>query len=314
MMPEAPETCRSNAARWYGPEEESQRITLDAWCGAVGPVAVINSSAGASDGSASLDDVVFVSWNVHVGNGDVERFVADLRSGVLTDGRPRKDVVLLLQEAVRTHDVPPHTQGTKGARRISAPRQRDSDIETLSRSLALSLIYVPSMRNGSRASDPPSDRGNAILSSLPLSDAMAVELPFERQRRVALFARASLSETERLMVGVVHLDALDARRHLWVFRARGWRATQARSLATLLPEGPLVIGADLNTWTGHHEPASEALAQLLMGTATPPARLPARGRALDYLFFRTGSAAARYREAADRYGSDHYPLIGWFSN
>jgi endonuclease/exonuclease/phosphatase (EEP) superfamily protein YafD len=35
-------------------------------------------------------------------------------------------------------------------------------------------------------------------------------------------------------------------------------------------------------------------------------------RVLDYLFFRTGKdRRAHYRQVENRYGSDHYPLVGW---
>ncbi|MEN3339278.1 MAG: hypothetical protein V7647_2954, partial [Acidobacteriota bacterium] len=72
------------------------------------------------------------------------------------------------------------------ARRLGGALAHYEQIEPVAAALGLSLYYVPSMRNGGAA--PHEDRGNAILSSLPLTDLAAYELPFERQRRVALGA------------------------------------------------------------------------------------------------------------------------------
>jgi len=53
-----------------------------------------------------IEDITFVSWNVHVGSGDVRAFVSDLRKGGLAGGRKVGHYVLLLQEAIRTDGVP----------------------------------------------------------------------------------------------------------------------------------------------------------------------------------------------------------------
>jgi endonuclease/exonuclease/phosphatase (EEP) superfamily protein YafD len=90
------------------------------------------------------------------------------------------------------------------------------------------------------------------------------------------------------------------------------RDVQARSAAAVLPGGPLVIGADLNTWHGRDERAARLLEHLSQAT---PHAIERRGlglRVLDYMFFRTGSGRqARYKQLASRYGSDHRPLVGW---
>jgi hypothetical protein len=44
------------------------------------------------------------------------------------------------------------------------------------------------MRNGSGAAIPDEDRGNGILSTQPLANLRAMELPFVRQRRVVPIA------------------------------------------------------------------------------------------------------------------------------
>lgn len=306
MAPQAAGSCRSALARWYAPDEAAERTKLDSWCAGVGPVTVAQT-AGAPAERVLLNDVTFVSWNVHVGNGNLRGFVEDLRAGRLTNGRVPGHFVLMLQEAVRATAVPAFTQGTKAARRIGAPHQDAEDIGAVGRELGLSVVYAPSMRNGKGVEDPATDRGNAILSTLPVANPVAIELPIERQRRVALFADVSLSDTYTLPVGVIHLDATDAAHHLRVFHARRWRETQAMALDSLLPQGTLVVGADLNTWMGRGEPASLYFRRLFGGT-------PHEG--LDYLFFRGSelTTTARYEVVSNKYGSDHHPIVGWFSN
>jgi endonuclease/exonuclease/phosphatase family metal-dependent hydrolase len=281
----------------------------------VGPVTISQDKAAPAEG-VPLRDIVFVSWNVHVGNGRVSAFVDDLRSGRLTNGQAPRHFVLLLQEAVRLTGVPEFGSHAEGARRIRAAHQEEESIDTLSRTLGLSVVYAPSMRNGKRGQDPASDRGSAILSTLPLSNAMAVELPIERQRRVALFADVAVSDVQTLPVGVIHLDATDAARHLWVLGTRSWRAAQAAALESLLPKGTLVVGADLNTWLGAGEPASQYFHHLFANNPANIDNSGARRRALDYLFFRGAESAAdaHYQVVSNQYGSDHHPLIGWFNN
>ncbi len=266
MQPVAAESCRSTSLRWISPADSPERKRLDAWCAGVGP-AVIRSSGTLIDSSSrvSLSDVTFVSWNVQVGNGDVRAFVNDLRAGKLAGGRRVDHFVLMLQEAVRRDGVPTYSRDAAGARRISARDDSRADIVELSRDLDLALIYVPSMRNGNSPENPPSDRGNAILSTLPLSDPVAVELPGERQRRVAIMATVAPSSgagsTTAVSVGVIHLDALGAPRRLWVFWTPWMRELQVKSLeaALPLPEGAVVLGADLNTWHGKDELAVRVL-------------------------------------------------------
>jgi endonuclease/exonuclease/phosphatase family metal-dependent hydrolase len=289
---------------------------LDSWCAGVGPASIANRQTAAA-GDVTLSDITFVSWNVHVGNGNLTEFVRDLRAGRLTPGRVPRQIVLLLQEAVRAGAVPALASGARGARRISAAHQDNQDIETVSEVLGMSMVYAPSMRNGAGAHDRPADRGSAILATLPLSRPIAVELPFERQRRVAIFATVPLANGASVDVGVIHLDALTTSRKLWVFGVQGWRAAQAEALLPMLPAGSLVVGADLNSWLGPQERAPRYLAQVLNAQAAAISENSAkpRRRTLDYLFFRAEpSTAAQLVVVPDKYGSDHHPLVGWFNN
>lgn len=301
-------SCRSPALRWFAPDDPRERARLDAWCAAVGEPAIHASAAPSEPESIGIRDITFVSWNVHVGSGDIRAFVKDLANGDHTDGRSVRLYVLMLQEAVRTHDVPPLAAAAAGAGRIPAHALVNPiDIVQMSRELGLSLIYVPSMRNGKSADDPAEDRGSAILSTLPLSEPIAVELPGERQRRVVIIATAG-----PISVAVVHLDALGGQERLRLFWTPWMRDVQVRSTARLLPRGPLVMGADLNTWHGRDERAARFLGQLFQTTPLSIDRQGLGLRVLDYMFFRTGEQQrARYRQVERRYGSDHRPLVGW---
>jgi len=306
MLPAAIASCRNDGVEWITPDDRQNRPRLDSWCAGVGPAAI---RVVPLESDPTKDDFVFVSWNVHVGNGNVAALVSDLRAGRLTSGQPVHNFVLLLQEAVRAGHTPTLAAGASGARRIDRPRD-GFDIQEISRTLGLSMIYVPSMRNGSKANDPAEDRGNAILSTLSLSSPLAVELPGVRQRRVALFAKIG-TEPDPLSVGVVHLDALADFRRLWLFGTPSVRELQAKSLASVMPRGRLVVGADLNTWHGAEEPAPSYLRSLFADANVIRDASTPFHRSLDYIFFRPARGMkASYRVIPNAYGSDHYPLIG----
>jgi endonuclease/exonuclease/phosphatase family metal-dependent hydrolase len=227
---------------------------------------------------AGTADLAIATWNVHGDAGDVGALLGDLRAGRLTGGAPPRDVVVLLQEA--------------------SPR---------SRSASLHWFFAPA-----RTSDGI-ERGNAILSSLPLREARAIELPRERQRRVAAVANVSVRGVEIAIVNV-HLEN----------RASWWkgglpgdvaRARQMDALLAQLPPGPGLLGGDLNTWLGPNERAHRAALARFPDLADSEPLLTFRERlALDHLLFRLppGWRGDRAR-AAHRYGSDHYPVIGVLS-
>jgi endonuclease/exonuclease/phosphatase family metal-dependent hydrolase len=308
LAPVSGGACRSATVQWFAPADAGERKRLDSWCAGVGSVAIQPLGDTTPARTIGLEAITFVSWNVHVGSGDIRAFVRDLRAGHHTDGRKVDEFVLMLQEAVRTDGVPAFAGGASGADRIAAHGTAASiDIVQIARELGLSLIYVPSMRNGKSADDPQEDRGNAILSTLPLMDPVAVELPGERQRRVVIVARAA-----PVSVGTVHLDALGGGKRLWLFWTPWMRDVQIRSVASQLPDGPLVLGGDLNTWHGRHELVVRFLNGVARETSVTASRQGLGLRVLDYLFFRVGpNRRARYRHLANRYGSDHGPLVGW---
>src|SRR4030095_974677 len=130
---------------------------------------------------------------------------------------------------------------------------RGPDVATIAKSLGVALFYVPSMRNGIASVDPE-DRGNAILSTLDLSDPVVVELPMENQRRNAVVATVQAQARDGspwvLRVANVHLDTALAITRGGPFAAR---RRQAHALIDSLrtPEDvPTVLAGDFNTWGG----------------------------------------------------------------
>jgi endonuclease/exonuclease/phosphatase family metal-dependent hydrolase len=320
------ETTSGDAAaklRWVGAGASEDAASLDRWCAAVGrPLFTAPETPMAS--VPVVDGLGVVVWNVQLSGAALERLVAELRAGELSAGSPVEHFVLLLQEAVRVGGsipgaVPP---GALTARAVAAPVDPARSIEALAARAGLFAFYVPSMRNGTERRE---DRGNAILSTLALSDPVAIELPYERQRRVVVSARVSIrlrsGKLAPLRLVSAHLDNASRAVRFWRSFGAG-RARQARGLLEALEgEEAVVLGGDFNTWFG--ESRERAIA-LLRDRFPSPARLPAAAtysppwglpeRQVDYLLLRLPAGwQAHYRVASDKRQSDHAPLIGWLS-
>jgi endonuclease/exonuclease/phosphatase family metal-dependent hydrolase len=302
--------CASaGSVQWRTLAPPADRDVLDRWCDSVGPPFV----AGRSGPSAAIRTLVIATWNVHAGNGDVEAFLASVAR--IPEVRAPYGVVLLLQEVVRASVEVPETYPARmrppGAIRARRTRQ---DVGALAERLDMSTAYLPSMRNGRLfRSEVREDRGNAILSTSPLDDVRALELPFGQQRHVAVSARVAVSGFPPLRVLSVHLDA------------SGHRTTEAAALAihlrTLPSDEALVIGGDLNTWFGRREDALKTLDAVVpeedcgrVKTNTWPWRMQWpfgwwRGR-LDYLFSTLPAGVTRSCQTIPlQFGSDHRPVV-----
>ena len=304
---------------WHEQTEEADRREMARSCSSVGP-AVYAPPPSASLNQPASDHLVILSWNAHVGGGDIVALVEALRSGRLTGGEPVRDFVVLLQEVFRRGSaLPTPAPGMRIARRIEAspPTGRRLDIVQVAQALGLGVFYLPSMRNGDERGMDAEDRGNAILSTRPLSQLAGIELPFERQRRVAAVATVtgldSLGNTWRLRLVSAHLNATAGIRHLWVFAA-ATRARQAAHLAGVLAgdDIPTVIGVDLNSWAGGpSEPAYRTFRDSFPQTPEPGVEATFRGGMLDYVFLRLPAQWFSMFGAVDGFfGSDHRPLIG----
>lgn len=253
--------------------------------------------------------------------------LAHARAACLPSGAaPQPPVVLLVQEAYRNGDaVPANPERMVGASDFSRRAFPEHDIAEVARSLGMHLVYAPSMRNGTHQSD----RGSAILSTLPLERPVAWELPFSFQRRVAVAASVHVAGRE-IHLASAHLDPRggSARDFLGVL-GRGLQAAGlARGLLQYAGEhrAPLLLGADLNLARGRRERAWRVLAEAGFGHGVPECAPTWRHTyhrtprlLLDWLLVRDphGELASvevrRIDEnAADRgpyvFESDHHPL------
>ena len=276
------------------------------WRAAVGPPIVAPTAASAS---RSADSLTIVSWNIALESGDVVTLVRELQAA--TPGRP---IVLLLQEAVRgVGEMPSSTEPSSFAAHLGRcdPAR---EIDEVARALGFSLYYVPSMGNGLPGRHHE-DRGNAVLSSIPLTDLSAIELPFEHQRRVALAAtingQTAAGEPWKLRLVTVHLDNLVSARYGWIASEYG-RARQARGLREALDASvPTVLAGDFNTWFGFSDQVYRETARAFPQTKVRDTRRTFRGLLrLDHVFYRLAPRwSAEVRRAESSHGSDHYPLI-----
>jgi endonuclease/exonuclease/phosphatase family metal-dependent hydrolase len=306
--PDAAVGAGTPAIAWFSPAVTADTAVLARWRSAVGPP-VLNTPPMVEPAS---DAITVVSWNTALGAADVAGLVNTLPD-------PGAPLVLLLQEVYRGGPEVPNERrpglsfaGQHGGAAAGARRQ---EVEAIAAALGLGVYYVPSMRNG-----PPSrsdeDRGNAILSNLALGDLTAVELPFEKQRRVAIAASVAGHTTTgipwRLRVVNAHLDNIGGARRGWVAAELG-RARQARGLTELLADGdPTILAGDFNTWFGFSDRAYVETARAFPDPGMVDRRRTFRGLLrLDHVFLRLAPGwHAEFRRGSGRFGSDHYPLVG----
>lgn len=298
-------------------------VELDRWCRAVGPpVLVARADEYRPDSPPALDELVVITWNAHLAEGRLPDLIRALRSGALTSGRPVNRFAVLIQEAYRRGaEVPTFPDDARTAFGIVPRDPYGADALATAKSLGLSLWYVPSMRNGRNM---PEDRGSAIVSTEPLLEPRALELPFARQRRVVAGASIAVRTDrgiENLVLLSAHLEPVSSPRSLWVFRNP--RSAQVRSILSLvaLPAfsapgtAGIVIGGDFNTVRGgDREGAYGLIRQWSKSLASEDRRRTHLMGRLDYLFFRLADGwVARASRLDDRFGSDHHAVIGRFS-
>ncbi|HEX6162187.1 MAG TPA: hypothetical protein VFZ31_02390 [Vicinamibacterales bacterium] len=269
----------------------------------------------------SLDDLVVLSWNAHLAEGELGRLIVKLRSGELT-GRPVNHFVLLIQELYRRGDaVPPFDIRDRSAFAILPRNPEAVDVEDHAATLGLSLLYVPSMRNGPELRE---DRGNAIVSTEPLLDPFALELPLARQRRVALGAAVRVQTADgpkRLELIDAHLEPLSSPKTLWVFKNP--RGAQLRAILDVLDTprydndavAGVVLGGDFNTVrAGAREDAYHLARKWSTSLVDEDRRDTHMMGRLDYVFAKLEDGwKLTTRRLDERFGSDHYPVMAFFS-
>jgi endonuclease/exonuclease/phosphatase family metal-dependent hydrolase len=285
------------------------REPLDMWCHSVGSPVVERHVPPAGN----IAGMRILSWNVNVGAGRLEALLPRLLDEAAADGL---GLTILLQETFRTGESVPeaYPQALRVPKAIR-PRRPAMDVHDLATQFGLSVAYVPSMRNGpARDLVEREDRGNAILSTEPLADVRAIELPFGKQRRVAVTAliapRGNQGERSIRVVST-HFDT------------NGERAAQAAALSDRLAsfiDAPLFVGGDLNSRGGMDDDAVLAIASHIpmasCGTGRTnrwPLRLDVLfpiGR-LDFMFAGTaaGDLVRSCETLPDAYDSDHLPLL-----
>ena len=320
-----PRDTTHSRVEWTRAADSKELSLLDRWARAVGPPAIRKVTTPFP--TDTVDQLTFAVWNTYVGSADLAAFLIDLTRGRLTDGRSVEHFVLLLQEVHRSGPAVPDCSALSGigsTRIESLPRQGwRTGIDALAENTGLALYYAPSMRNGSPGADEwPEDRGNAILSTLPLARLRAFELPFERERRVAVAARVHGNSRDgspwSLDCVNVHLDPRSAGWRFYRSFGAGRAGQTEWLLRALQEEVPTLVGGDFNTWTrGESEPAvcnmrtrfrapSESLSG---GTLSASRFLPSFK--LDHVFFRLPRGwRSECKIVEHTYGSDHRALIG----
>jgi len=319
---------------WIAPDDARDRDRLVKWCQTVGPVVVQSPAADAAP--AIADRLAIITWNVHVGGGDLEAIISALRRGEFTGGNAAPEFVLLLQEAHREgSDVPSRFPAGSPLPRPIVERPPGGirrDIRVIAARAGLHLFYAPAMRNNSaERAAAAEDRGTAILSTLPLADLQVIELPFERQRRVALAAsvagRTSDAAAWQLRLANVQIDTTLALTRGGPVAARRRQAEallEALSRPDLMrsglrteesaPRTSMILGGDFNTWLGNKEPAVEVMSRAFPDTPRPAEVATWRGplgahATLDHVFVRGPFRFVSTRRLSGRFGSDHYPLL-----
>ena len=301
--------------------EDDDRHRLEEWRRNVGAHVALDLTSPPSEESLPRSLVV-LSWNLWIGRGRLSAVVRRIRNGdfATLGADPSLPLVVMAQEAYRSDaSVPALQEGRVGRVLVAGLREQEDIVET-ARFLGLNLRYAPSMRNGPTSSD----RGNAVLSTLPLQDAHAIELPLVLQRRVAVTASVTLGNT-RLRLISAHLDPRGPPGHRWL-GATG-RAHQARHLLEQVQDDTAVLGADLNLGRGRYEPAWRLLETAGFTFGVPPTvpgwrhtfhALPRL--VLDYILVRDrcgAVVAARVHRLDEHpedrgarvFGSDHHPLL-----
>lgn len=329
-----PDVDRSEAppVTWYSHPSSEDKVSNSAWCEALGPPTVIHQPHE-NLLSSPADTITFGTWNIWVGGGALRDFLAAELALACDAKGPRplpgfKPFVLLLQEAHQRSLLVPEVPDDGPVPWRTGPERRASDaqdVEEVAGICGLALAYIPSSRNGWESIGAwGEDKGNAILSSLPLEDVVAIELPFEAGRKVAVGAvvrvprnpgpeRGSQSPTEISVVSV-HLDVAST----LVRTLKTGNRTRVRQAEGLLEAleihgwgmGPSLVGGDFNTWSSR-DAALKAMVRNYPQSPLVTSRTTRGPFPADHLFFRAGEGGpfslvpSSYRVLGSGYGSDH---------
>jgi hypothetical protein len=165
------------------------------------------------DGSEVYSSSGRIASGPDAGAGDLLAFLeqevglrCESAASSLRPGAPH--AVILIQEALRRSneipDVPRSRVTPPPVKEELRPTPRLDVVEVAER-CGLSLFYAPAAHNDWRARDGRrEDKGNAILATVPLSDPIVLEPPFEAAQRVIPFATMRSVGGDSLRVATVH--------------------------------------------------------------------------------------------------------------
>lgn len=300
-------------------------LRLAGWLENVGcPVAIDGPADPVSRPTPAV--LTVLCWNLWIGRGRLADIVARIREGEYAGlgVLPTAPLIILAQEAYRADGSVPERSNGHTPRDAGGRARRRYDIVETARTLGMHLRYAPSMRNDGERSD----RGNAILSTLPLHDAGVLELPFVLQRRAGVAAAVEVMAggvNRRLRMVSAHLDHRGPLGRRWLGAAS--RALQTEHLLPMIDDDAIIIGADLNLHRGRRERSWRLFTEAGF-TFGVPATVPAWRHTyhplprlmLDYLLFRDRNGivatATVHRldedprdRGSDVFGSDHHPLL-----
>lgn len=323
---------------WYGPASTGDRRSNEDRLRTVGPPVTVEDPAATFEALKPGDSLAVFSWNMAVGGGDLLSFLREeggisCRGPASRPGSRHAHVVVLLQEAFRrSDDLPPLNDPDLAARRSGHEPHLEGNpdvVETAAR-CGLAMIYVPSGRNGIDApGEARHDKGNAILATLPLSDFVAVEHPFETERKVSLAATIPGPGGTWLRVVTAHVE-VTSRLHRVILTGNQTRVRQVAGLIDVLhriagaEEGrtAVLVGGDFNTWSGK-ESALKMLRRAFPDSPPWDGQSTRGPFPTDHIFFKagpdadgTGELSARlipgsYRPIQNRYSSDHHGRFVW---
>ncbi len=322
-----PDAVARDFLTWSGPSEARDIRLNTAWCQTVGPPTLQAFPQLELEEANGGDSLAILTWNVKVGGGDLMTFLAEeLKLECDPEGpaapKPPFHFVILLQEVFRTSSSLPEARaGPTIPWRIEPdpPPGGRRDILDVAERCGLALLYVPSARNGpDEPGRPREDKGNAILSTLPVAGLAAIELPFEAGRKVAVAATIPGPSGERIRVVSVHLDVASTLARTLI-SGNATRLRQALGLVAALDSMEsltTVIGGDFNTWSAD-ESALKRLASHFPDSP-PWDGHPTRGPfPADHILFRTVGGSRielvenSYRRIDEPYGSDHAARVAW---
>ena len=315
---------------WLSPVGDGENRSLETWCRNNGPPVVKPNPAG-DFSAANSDSIDILVWNVEVGDGWVTEFLdqnteIDCDGSNSTMGGNGLHFVFLTQESLRRSDDIPEDV-TKGGLlpRVGGNAHPGAilDIIQVADRCGLSLFYLPGSRNGAeKFAGLYEDKGNAILSTLPLSDFAGIELPFESVRRIVPVATVTTPGGRQVRVASVHVITTPPP---WRVIMTGNTARERQSLGlinglekieSVYGEISTVAAGDLNTFSNRE--TSLRKLRRYFSASPPPFGKPTRGPVqADHILFRQRAffesmadhiVPGSYERVDELYYSDHYPV------